>query len=118
VLSWNACYYLFNEDARISEAIKEHSRILKPGGYLIASVPGPKCFTLQGAKPLDDGRILLQGQQKWDILNDQIFQQFEDHRDIENRFGVYFENFQSATLDDDCFGIRLHYYIFVCQKRR
>lgn len=117
ILSWNACYYLKDESANISSHIREHARILKSNGYFIVSVPGPQCFTLHGAEKLQGGRIRIRNQKKWKVLEGQIFHSFNNFDEIEKEFGSHFYNFQKATIDDDCFGLRLQYFIFVCQKK-
>jgi SAM-dependent methyltransferase len=117
LLSWNACYYLKDEKADIDDNLREHSRVLKKGGYFIVSVPGPNCFSLQGAEVLDRGRVRLQTQTKWDILNGQIIHRFNSYEEIESKFGVYFNTFQKGMLVDDCYGLKLEYYVFVCQKK-
>jgi ubiquinone/menaquinone biosynthesis C-methylase UbiE len=117
VLSWNACYYMEDETSDISDHIKEYSRILKKGGYLVASVPSPDCFTLEGAEKLGNNLIRINTNSKWDILNGSIYYQFKSFDHVVEKFGEEFTDFQKATISDDCFGITLAYFIFVCRKR-
>src|SRR5215831_15094793 len=37
MLSWNACYYMADERALITDHVCEYARIMKPGGALICS---------------------------------------------------------------------------------
>ena len=116
LLSWNACYYMRDEHADISEHIREYARILKPGGYFICSVPSPGCFSLAGAEELGNDLIRIQTNSKWNMLNGSIYHRFSSFDDIERKFGECFSNFRRCTIKDDCFGLPLEYFIFVCRK--
>jgi ubiquinone/menaquinone biosynthesis C-methylase UbiE len=117
LLSWNACYYMEDETSDILDHVREFSRILKKGGYLVVSVPTPDCFTLQGAENLGNSLIRINTASRWSILNGSIYHRFDSFDQIVDKFGKEFTKFQKATLMDDCFGITLAYFIFVCQKR-
>jgi SAM-dependent methyltransferase len=116
MLSWNACYYMRDERSDISEHIAEYARIAKPGAYLVVSVPAPGCFSLAGSEPLGNDLIRIKTESKWAMLNGTIYHQFRSWDDIEARFGSHFHNFQKCTIKDDCYGMALEYFVFVCQK--
>jgi len=117
LLSWNACYYMRDETSDIKDHVEEFARVTKRNGYLIASVPSPQCFSLSGAEDLGNGLIRINTNTKWNILNGSIYHKFESFEDIESVFGSYFCNFQRCRITDDCFGLPLDYFIFVCQRR-
>ena len=117
LLSWNAVYYMRDEAADIADHVSELARILKPGGYLVCSVPGPNCFSLQGAEDLDGKRIRIRTDSKWSMLNGTIYWRFKDFADIEATFGGSFTDFRRCTLRDDCYGLPLEYYVFVCRRK-
>lgn len=117
LLSWNACYYMQSETSDIQTHIAEFSRILKPDGYLVVSVPSPGCFSLIGAEELGGNLIRINTNSKWDILNGSIYYRFDSFEHIEAEFGSHFKNFRRCRLSDDCYGLPLEYFIFVCQKR-
>ncbi len=119
VLSWNAIYYMRDEQASFSDHVAEYARILKPGGYLVCSVPTPHCFSLEHAIPLGGNLIRLAPSFNWgrDTLKDMIFYRFDSFDRVEAEFGTHFENFQRATISDDCYGLKLEYFVFVCQRR-
>jgi SAM-dependent methyltransferase len=117
LLSWNACYYMPGEHSDIRDHVAEFARVLKPGGHLVVSVPAPGCFSLQGAEELGDNLIRINTQSKWDILNGSIYYRFNSASDIESVFGAEFHNFCFAEIHDDCFGVPLEYFIFVCERR-
>lgn len=117
LLSWNALYYMRDKDADIGEHIAEFARVLKPGGTLVACVPSPGCFSLQGAKELGGNLIEINTSSSWNILNGSIYYRFASLSMIEETFGGEFEDFRFATIRDDCFGAALEYFIFVCRKK-
>jgi SAM-dependent methyltransferase len=119
-LSWNAIYYMRDERASIGDHIAEFARIMKPGGYLVCSVPTPRCFSLENAVPLSGNLIRLVPGFKWsgrDMLKDMIYYRFDSFEQIEADFGTHFENFSRCLISDDCYGIKLEYFVFVCRKR-
>lgn len=117
MLSWNACYYMNDSTSDILDHIREYSRVLKCGAYLVCSVPTPGCFSLIGASELENDLVQIKTESKWDMLNGTIYHRFSSFDDIDAKFGKYFKNFQHCRLGDDCFGLPLEYFIFVCQKR-
>jgi SAM-dependent methyltransferase len=117
LLSWNVCYYMESEHSSIADHVEEHARILKPGGYFVCSVPAPDCFTLQGAEDLGNDIIRINTSSRWTMLNETLYYRFRSFDHIAEVFGKRFTDFQVATIDDDCFGIRLSYFIFVCRVR-
>lgn len=118
LLSWNACYYMASEKANFSDHVGEFARTLKSGGYLVASVPGPNCFSLNHAVELGGDLIRINNADpKFNFLNGSIYRRFNSFEDIEDTFGGHFRDFQRCTLQDDCFGLSLEYFIFVCQRR-
>jgi SAM-dependent methyltransferase len=117
LLSWNACYYMENEQSAIADHVAEYARILKPGGYLVCSVPAPDCFTLVGASELGNDLIRIQTRSRWNMLNGMIYYRFRSFAHIAEVFGDRFEDFETARIHDDCFGITLSYFVFVCRAR-
>jgi SAM-dependent methyltransferase len=115
LLSWNACYYMENEQSAITDHVAECARILKPGGYLVCSVPAPDCFTLEGADELGSDLVRIQTRSRWNMLNGMIYYRFRSFEHIIEIFGDRFSDFQTARIYDDCFGIRLSYFVFVCR---
>lgn len=118
VLSWNACYYMLNEAGDIRQHVAEFARVMKPGAYLVASVPAPDCFSLAGAEELGNNLIRINNDSPtWSIINGSIYYRFSSFSEIEAVFGSHFHSFQTCNLSDDCFGLPLHYLIFVCQRK-
>ncbi len=117
LLSWNAFYYMEDERSDITAHVKEYARIAKSGGYLVCSVPAPDCFTLEGAEDLGRDLIRINTRSRWSMLNGMIYYRFRSFDHVGQIFGSHFTDFQTATIYDDCFGIRLSYFIFICRVR-
>jgi len=117
MLSWNACYYMESEQSSIVDHVSEYARIMKPGGYLVCSVPAPDCFTLEGAEELGSDLIRINTSSRWKMLNGMLYYRFRSFAHIAEVFGSRFADFQTARIHDDCFGITLSYFIFVCRAR-
>jgi SAM-dependent methyltransferase len=117
VLSWNAIYYMRDAHGDIREHVREFARVMKPGAWLVVSVPTPNCFSLQGAEELGNGLIRIVSPYRSSFLDGAIYRRFASFEDIEAVFGSHFGNFQRARIADDCFGIALDYFVFVCQRQ-
>jgi SAM-dependent methyltransferase len=115
LLSWNACYYMGN-NIDFANHVKEFSRVLKKGGYLILSIPKKTNFIYKNSKKLKDGyRIIVNDPFK--IRNGVVLRMFENEEEIKKAFSKYFENFIFGSIHDDCFGLNYHWHLVVCQKK-
>jgi ubiquinone/menaquinone biosynthesis C-methylase UbiE len=116
LFSWNACYYMNDNNPDFSQHISEFARVLKKGGIFVVSVPMSDCCTLIGAEELGNDLIRINTQTNFSYINGTIFKRFNSWNDIETSFGSHFFNFKKGELKDDCFGLPLNYYLFVCEK--
>jgi SAM-dependent methyltransferase len=99
LLSWNACYYMESEHSSIADHVDEYARILKPGGYLVCSVPAPDCFTLENAHELGNDIIRIHtSHSRWTMLNDMLYYRFRSIEHIVEIFGKRFAEFETATI--------------------
>lgn len=117
ILSWNACYYMKDAESSVGDHVAEFARVMKKDGYLVVSVPSPQCFSLIGAEEIGNNLIQINTKSKWNMLNGSIYHRFRSFEEIEAVFGTHFYNFQKCRISDDCFGLSLDYFVFVCQKR-
>ena len=58
LLSWNACYYM-GRKKDFTAYVKEFSRVLKPGGRLILSIPKKTCFIYHNSMILTPGYQII-----------------------------------------------------------
>ena len=115
LLSWNVCYYMREENLNFLSHVKEYSRVLKPSGKLILSIPKKTNFIYQ------DSEEILPGYRKikdyFGVRDGIILKCFENLQEIIKWFSPYFTNFKIADIHDNCFGLNYHWYIIVCEKR-
>lgn len=117
ILSWNACYYMDSADSSMAEHVAEFARVLKPGGLAVVSVPSPGCFSLQGAEDVGNNIIRIKTDSRWNLLNGMLYYRFDSFDHIESVFRSHFQDFHKCTIKDDCYGLSLEYFIFVCRRR-
>lgn len=115
LLSWNACYYM-GEYSDFNDYVKEFARVMKPGGYLILSIPQKSCFIYKGGESLKPGYKIIQND-PFGVRNGYVLRMFTGEKEIEKTFNPYFKNFVFGSIQDDCFGLDYHWHLVVCQKR-
>ncbi len=113
-----ACHALYYVDHRetFTNNLDEIARIVKPGGFLIASLPRTTGSILKGAKPLPAAGHVEITNDPLKLRNGSIFRVFESEVDIEKTFSPYFENFIIGSCDDNYFGTEQHVWILVCRR--
>lgn len=115
LLSWNSCYYM-GENTDFDVHIKEFSRILRSGGYLILSIPKKTCFIYKKSENLREGYAQIRDDY-FGVRNGETLRIFEDEKEIEMIFSDEFTNFSHGSIQDDCFGLEYHWHLVVCQKK-
>lgn len=115
LLSWNACYYM-QEHRDFGRYVKEFARVMKPGGYLVLSIPKKTCFIFKDSQKLAAGYQVIKNDY-FGSRNGEVFRIFKDEREIEKSFTKYFKNFTFGSVHDDCFGLNYHWHMVICQKK-
>lgn len=98
LISWDAIHYERRPD-RISAALKEFARVLKPGGRLFMSTVAPKHTIFQDSKIVGHHQYLLCRED--DFRKGQIFFSFDSKRYIHYFFSNDFQDISvgRSTLD-------------------
>ena len=118
LVSWNSSYYMgnINNNHDYLEYLREFARVMKQGGYFIASIPQKSCFIYDNVKDFTSGyKIILDDPYK--IRNGEIMRCFESLEEIIDVYSIYFKDFHIAEKTDNCFGQKNHHYIIVCKKK-
>lgn len=114
ILACHSCYYMTAEDT-FSDHLREIVRVLKPGGWLVASVPMADNFILDKADLLEKEYAIIRDD-PFKLRNGSRLKYFSSEEMLISFFGDFFSNLSVATLKDDYFGILISAGIVVCQK--
>ena len=122
LISWNAIYYLDHHKHEIRENIDEVSRVLKKGGFFIGSIPGPRCYSLLGAKKVGTHQVQINPStnSNWGggLLKNTLCYIIKTQKELKSVLSDQFINIQISELYWDGFGSSpLHYFMFVGEKK-
>lgn len=115
LLSWNACYYMQNK-RDFSKNVEEFARVLKPGGYLILSIPKKTCFIYKGSETIERGCRVIKND-PYGVRIGEVLRMFENEKEIEKEFSSYFKDLIFGSIEADCFGLDYHWHLVVCRKK-
>jgi len=110
-----AVIYYIDEGNTLLDNIKEYYRVIKPGGFLIASIASIDTYVFKNSIILKDGSRQITS----DPYNNRIgyrLHGFESQTDIEEYFKPYFADFCFGTANNNFYGIDERLFYFVCRK--
>jgi SAM-dependent methyltransferase len=114
LLTWNSCYYV-GPEGKFEDHVAEMARVMRPGGWLICSVPKITHEILAGADFRDDGYCIVRGD-RFGLRNGERFRWFEDREGLEVAFVSHFTDFCYASIHDDFFDHNYHWHVIVAQR--
>lgn len=114
ILACHSCYYCDEGQTLLANLI-EYARVLKKGGYLIASVANKFSYIFNGAEALPDGSMLVKND-PYNNRNNYRLHAFSTTMDIEQYFSPVFNNFSFGSASNDYYGIDERVFWVVCQK--
>ncbi|MBB3315502.1 ubiquinone/menaquinone biosynthesis C-methylase UbiE [Rhizobium sp. BK181] len=115
ILACHCCYYCDDGDA-LFDNLREYARVLKTGGFLVASVADRRSYIFEDAEQLPDGSMLIK-KDPYKNRNEYRLQAFSDTPSIGEYFSPLFENFSFGSADNDYYGIAERVFWVVCQKK-
>jgi SAM-dependent methyltransferase len=115
ILACHCCYYC-DEGESFADNLMEYARVLKIGGYLVASVAAKTSYIFKEAISLPDGSLRIASDPYGNRTGYRLHA-FDDSREIEEYFSAYFSNFSFGFADNDFYGISERVFWVVCQKR-
>lgn len=114
VLSCASLYYL-DTDKSWKQVMWEVSRIMKPGGILIANFPDPDNAVLSGAEPLPDGSVIIRND-PFKLRNGLRFMVAHSHDEVGRLIQPWFDLVGVGHQRDDFYGLVVSGYIFAARK--
>jgi len=110
------CIYYCDEGDVLTDNLREYSRVLKPGGWLIASVANTESYIFEGADILADGSRIIRSDPYGNRNGYRLFG-FPDSESIQKYFSIYFDNFSFGAANNDFYGIEEKVFWVACQAR-
>lgn len=115
ILACHSCYYC-DEGESFGDNLAEYARVMKPGGYLVASVASRSSYIFKDAVAFVDGSLMIKAD-PYGNRNGYRLQAFSNTNDIELYFIKYFSRFSFGLSDNDYYGIGERVYWVVCRKQ-
>ena len=115
VLACHSCYYC-DEGESFADNMLEYSRVMRGGGYLIASLPNKKSYIFSDAEKLPDGSLRITKDPYGNRIGYRLHA-FDDTNAVQECLAPMFTNFAFGSADNDYYGINERVFWVVCQKR-
>lgn len=115
LLACHCCYYC-DEGESFADNMKEYSRVMKPGGWLVASVACRESYIFKDAIPLEDGSLRINAD-PYGNRDGYRLHAFSSKDQVETYLSPWFENFSFGFANNDYYGVSERLFWVVCQKR-
>ncbi len=114
VLACHACYYV-DPGTLFKDNVREISRVLKPGGSFVCSLPIGTGYLLRGARDLGDGHMEI-ANDPYGLRNGYVLKKFDSEAEIEAALSPAFTAIEIGSCRNDFWGIEEHVWTVVCRK--
>lgn len=115
ILACHSCYYC-DEGDTFADNLAEYSRVLKPGGYLVASVADRASYIFSDGEVVADGSVRIRND-PYSNRNGYRLHGFFDATGIERYFSEHFTDFSFGHADNDYYGIKEKVFWVVCRNQ-
>ena len=115
LLTWNSCYYM-GPDGKFEDHVAEMARVIKPGGWIVCSVPKFSCFIFEDCEPATEGYVIIRNDY-FGLRNGERMRWFLSANELETAFETHFANFCHASIDIDMFGLAYSWHVFTAERR-
>lgn len=115
ILASSSCYYV-DAGTTFGDNLKELCRVLKPGGFLLASLPESGNAIFNGCVELDDGHVEIRND-PWGLRNGYIFKWFRSEEDVVSAFSPGFDSFSLGLCRDNFYGVQINAFLLACRRR-
>lgn len=97
----------------------EMARVIKPGGWIVASLPKKNSFIFKNSVAADwPGYRVIKDDYFAGGRNGELMRCIADREDLVTSFAPHFEGFCHADLDMEWFGLPYHWHVFCAQKKQ
>lgn len=114
-LASSSCYYI-DKGESFEKNLTEYSRVLKPEGILLATLPAAGGSILDGCLDLGDGHVEIRND-PWGLRNGYVFRMFSTEEEIVEAFAPYFDSFAIGLCCDNFYGVQINMFLLVCRRR-
>ncbi|EHP40430.1 methyltransferase [Cupriavidus basilensis OR16] len=114
ILACHCCYYC-DEGESFADNLAEYARVLKRGGYLVASVACKSSYIFKDAVELADGSLMINAD-PYGNRNGYRLHAFSEKSEIEKYFSPHFSNFSFGFADNNYYDVSERVFWVVCQK--
>jgi len=115
VLACHCCYYC-DAGETFADNMNEYARVIKPKGWLVASMGRRSSFIFKDAIPLEDGTLRIQVDPYGNRVGYRLHA-FTNKDEIESCLSPWFVNFSFGSAENDYYGINEPLFWVVCQRR-
>lgn len=115
IVASSSLYYV-DHNTSFNDNYKELVRVMRNGGYLIATLAHPETFILKDAIPLEDGHYQITDD-PYGLRNGDILKVFHTKQEIIDTFSEDFENICIGMQDEDYYGMHIQLWLVVMRKR-
>lgn len=115
-VSWNACYYQGNTPD-FDKTLSEISRVIRPGGAFVFSIPQPDNFIFNSCRELDSQYVEVVNDPFGGIRNGEIMRRFHSQADLSATLNRKFHRIQICESTIDYFGMVNSHYFGICYKQ-
>jgi SAM-dependent methyltransferase len=114
ILACHCCYYC-DEGDTFATNMAEYARVLRKGGWLVASVASADSYIFQGAEVLADGSRRVQAD-PYGNRNGYRLHAFSRKEEIAQYLAPWFSRFSFGFAGNDYYGREERVFWVVCQK--
>lgn len=94
------CIYYCDEGEVLKDNLREYSRVLQPGGWLVASVACQRSYIFKEAEPQPDGSFIIRCDPYGNRNGYRLFA-FDSKEQVEECFSEFFTDFCFGFADND-----------------
>lgn len=116
LLTWNSCYYMSLTGPDFPAHVEEMARVIKPGGWIICSIPKQTSFIFDGSLPHEVPGYRVIADDFFGARNGEVMRCMASREDLVESFAPHFDGFCHADLDMQWFGLAYHWHVF-CARR-